>query len=89
MGRVISFTYKPFYRQVMNPRYQGLGGPQRWSGHFVEEKNLLSLPGIEPRFLVRPARNLVTVPTMLFAADLNWTQKGAPFNMELTSQFVD
>jgi hypothetical protein len=28
-----------------------LGGYQNWSGHFGEEKNALSLPGIEPKLL--------------------------------------
>jgi hypothetical protein len=25
-----------------------VSGPQSWSGHFEQDKNLLSLPGIEP-----------------------------------------
>jgi hypothetical protein len=29
----------------------------------VMEKDLLPFPGIEPRFLGRPARNLVAIPT--------------------------
>jgi hypothetical protein len=43
-----------------NPRYpldRKLGGPQTRSGHCGREKNLSSLPGIEPHFLVRPARS--------------------------------
>jgi hypothetical protein len=38
-----------------------MGGPQSLSGRFREEKNLLLLPGIEPRFPGRSAR----VPTEL------------------------
>jgi hypothetical protein len=32
------------------------------AGHDVTEKNLFPLPGIEPGFLGRPARSLVTIP---------------------------
>ena len=42
-----------------------LGGLQIWSGRIDEEKNLVSLPWIEPRFLGCQARGLVTVPTTL------------------------
>jgi hypothetical protein len=46
-----------------------LGGPQRRPGSFEEVKNLLSLPGIEPRLVARPARILVTILTSLSRAD--------------------
>jgi hypothetical protein len=39
----------------VNCRLRGLGGYQRWSEHFGEEKNTLILPGIEPKFLGHPA----------------------------------
>ena len=42
-----------------------LGGPQCLSRQFGAEKNLLHLPGIEPRFLSRQAHSLVPIPTML------------------------
>jgi hypothetical protein len=48
----------------------GWVGPLRQSGHFGGEKNLLSLPGIKPRFLGRPARGLVCIQTEL--ARLLW-----------------
>ena len=40
-------------------------GPESWSGCFGEEKNVLSLPGIEPQFFTCPARNVVSVLTTL------------------------
>ena len=40
-----------------------LGGPLSPCRLFKEEKNLLSVPGIELQFLGRPARSLVTIPT--------------------------
>jgi hypothetical protein len=50
------FTTRPLY-----PR----GGPQSQSGRCSEEKNPLSLPGSEPRFLSRPVRCLVAIPIYL------------------------
>jgi hypothetical protein len=40
-------------------------GPHRQSGHYKDEKNLLSLLEIEPRYLGRPARSLVAIPAEL------------------------
>lgn len=40
-------------------------GPESWSGCFGEEKNVLSLPGIEPQFFTCPAHSVVSVLTML------------------------
>jgi hypothetical protein len=40
-----------------------LGGPQNQFGHYDEKKNLVPLPGIEPRLLGPPARSLVGIPT--------------------------
>jgi hypothetical protein len=39
------------------PLYRRLGGPQSRSGHRGYRNNSLSLPGIEPRSLSRPARS--------------------------------
>jgi hypothetical protein len=58
------------------PRYplnSRLGGPQRRSGHYGEEENLLPTTGIEPRFLGRPARRLVTMSTELSRLHVNET----------------
>jgi hypothetical protein len=46
-----------------HPRYPlngSLGGPKRCSGPFGEEKNLLLLPGIEPRFFDSSALNPIS-----------------------------
>lgn len=40
-------------------------GPDSWSGCFGEEKNVLSLPGIEPQFFTCSAHSVVSVLTML------------------------
>jgi hypothetical protein len=40
-----------------------LVGPQSHSRCLKEEKNFLSLPGIEPRSLSRPAHSLAALPT--------------------------
>jgi hypothetical protein len=45
--------------------YWRLGGPQRQSGCYGEEKNLLPLPEIEPEFLGCPAHSLVAIPTAI------------------------
>jgi hypothetical protein len=48
------------YPRGNNPQYpldRRLGGPQSRSGQRTEEKNPLTLPGIEPRSPGRPARN--------------------------------
>jgi hypothetical protein len=42
-----------------------MGGLQSQTGRCGEEKILLHLPGIEPRFLGRLARNVVAIPTEL------------------------
>jgi hypothetical protein len=50
------------------PRYpldRWLGGPQCRSGRCGEEKNLLTLLGIEPRLVSRPAHSQVAIPTEL------------------------
>ena len=42
-----------------------LSGSKHQFGSFEEQKRFLFLPGIEPRFLSRPAHTLVTVHTAL------------------------
>ena len=39
--------------------------PESWSGCFREEKNVLSLPAIEPQFITCPAHSVVSVLIML------------------------
>ena len=46
-----------------------LGGSQSRSGYFREDKNLLPLQEIEPRFSRRPTRNLVTIDVAIPAFD--------------------
>jgi hypothetical protein len=41
-----------------------LGNPQRWSGSFKVEQNLLPPSGVGFRFLGRPLRSLVAVLTV-------------------------
>jgi hypothetical protein len=45
--------------------YHGRRVGQAWSKRYMGDKNLLSLPGIEPRHLGRPARGLVAISTEL------------------------
>jgi hypothetical protein len=66
---MVSFTIQPpcSYKNKPSTRYMvGWVGPKSPSGHFGEEKNLLSLLEIETRFLGRPGRTLVTIPTELY-----------------------
>ena len=42
-----------------------LGGPQRLSGRFGEKKNLLPLPGFEPRILVNVVTTVSQPLTMM------------------------
>jgi hypothetical protein len=61
---VVSFTPLQLYlwgdsRQY--PLYGRLVGPQSQSGCHAEEKNLLPLLGIEPRFLGHLASSLVAI----------------------------
>jgi len=53
---VVSFTPRPLY-----PTERGLGSHWLgdWMRKFGEAENFLPIPGIEPRFLGRPARSLV------------------------------
>jgi hypothetical protein len=60
-GRLLAPTIYP----QRNSLYSRLGGPQRRSGRYREEKNILPLPRIEPRLPVCPARRLVAIPTEL------------------------
>jgi hypothetical protein len=57
--QVVSFTALPFYtpgqRARRYPLDRRLGGPQSYSRHYKEEKNLLLVPVIEFRLLGRPA----------------------------------
>jgi hypothetical protein len=51
IGCRLSFTPRPLYPQGKSTSHsldRGLYGPQRLSGHFGKEKNLLALQGIEP-----------------------------------------
>jgi hypothetical protein len=64
---VFSFTNLPLYTRgeplvsiVRRP-----GEAQIRSGRYSKEKNLLLLPAVKPRYLGRPARSLVAVPTEL------------------------
>ena len=68
MGSVVSFVPRPLYPWRKSPRYQlnrRLGGPQSRSRRFGEVHSFFSLPGIELRYLGRPARNLVSIPIEL------------------------
>jgi hypothetical protein len=40
-----------------------VGGPESLSGYFGEEINRLFLSGVEPQFLGRPTRSVVTILT--------------------------
>ena len=65
---MVSFTPRPLYlrgNSLRDPVSRKLGGPQGQSGRFGHGKSLLPLPGMEPRFVVCPARSLVIVPTAL------------------------
>jgi len=42
-----------------------MDGPQDLSGRFGKQRTILSLPGIETRFLGRPARSLAIISTEL------------------------
>jgi hypothetical protein len=46
---VVSFTPRPLYLRGKSPGTHLIGGAQRRSGSCGVEKNLLALPGIEPR----------------------------------------
>ena len=50
---VVSFTSRPLYSGEMSNRYplNMLGGSQRLSGFFGEERNLLALPPTKSQFL--------------------------------------
>ena len=59
------FTHCPLWgssRCLLNRKF---GGPLNWFGHFGENTNPFPFPRIEIRFVVSPARDLVTVLTEL------------------------
>jgi hypothetical protein len=65
-GWVISFLVPVVYPQGKSPwcpLNRGLAGPQLQGDRFGEDKDLLLLPGIEPRFLCYTARGLITIPS--------------------------
>jgi hypothetical protein len=45
-----------------NPPDMGLGWPHSRAGPYGKEENILSLPTIEARLLISPARSLVAIP---------------------------
>jgi len=51
--------------ELLVPILQQAAGLQLQSEDFEEEKDLLSVPGIDPRYLSIPAGNIVIVPTEL------------------------
>jgi len=58
----VSFTSLPLYPRWKRPRYplnRRVSVSQNQSGRFRQNKNLLTLPGIEPQFLGRPAQLLL------------------------------
>jgi hypothetical protein len=57
-GRFIPLGESPLYLVG-----RGLGGPQSRSELCVEEKNLLFLARIRPRFFGYPAHTLIGIPT--------------------------
>ena len=62
---MISVTLRSLCPQVDSTRYtlnRRIDGPQSWCGRFEET---LSVPGMEPRFLDRPNRIVVTILTEL------------------------
>ena len=60
---VVSFMFQ--WKGIWHLLSWRLGGFQNWSGHLGEEKNLLSLPGIETWILGCPLHSLVTIPAAL------------------------
>jgi hypothetical protein len=67
---VVSFAPWPLYPRVKSPRYlldMRLGGPQRRSGRCEENKNILPLLKMEPRFLGLPVHSLVAILTSHFS----------------------
>ena len=65
---VVNFMLRPVYLRGKVPRYPlnwRNCGPQRRSGRFGEEKNILPLLAIEPRFLGCPACFLYIIATEL------------------------
>jgi hypothetical protein len=68
---VVSFTERPLYS--CSPMNKWRGGRHFRFESFGEEKNLLPLPGVEPRVLGSPARNLLTIPTELSSLNFSRT----------------
>ena len=66
------FHNSPPFFQV--PIQEGARWALDWSGRFGLEKNLLPLRAIEQRFLCRPDRSVVTIPTTLTLL-LQWRSK--------------
>lgn len=60
---MVSFTLWPFYLRYRLNRWRR--GPQIRFGRYEEKRNLLPLPGIEPRFPGFRTSSLVAIPTLL------------------------
>jgi hypothetical protein len=59
------YRFTPFETAPQYPLYRRLFGPQSRSGRYGEDKNLSSLPGLEPRLLGLPACSLFAIPNEL------------------------
>jgi hypothetical protein len=65
-GQLQAYTASPAVERY--PGIHGGGGRERPNGSTAAEKNLLLLPGIEPRCFRRPARTLVSISGTLTRA---------------------
>jgi hypothetical protein len=66
--RMVSFTRRSFYSQEKSPLPRNRTGKEsgwnpKLSGQYGEHKHLFPLPRINPRFLGRPDRSPVTIPS--------------------------
>jgi hypothetical protein len=72
---------------ALYPSDKKLCGPQSLCGCYGEEKNRLSIAGMEPRFLCRPAHSIVAIPTGISRLQRKYVLKQS-FAVERILRFV-
>jgi len=82
---MVTLTTRPLYPRLKSRLYpvnRRMGGPQMGTGRFGGKKNLLSLPGFEPR-LVQPVALITILQTVSFCKHISALNNSGLFQVLL------